>query len=55
MQRKKCTLCGKYSYSAATESGWICPYCGEDLTGVLAEPAVTDREETGQLKAGQEA
>lgn len=39
MVKKTCPTCGKSSYSASEEGEWICPYCGEDITKVPAEPA----------------
>ncbi|MDP3058699.1 MAG: hypothetical protein Q8N36_04515 [bacterium] len=37
MVSKLCGKCDKRSYSAASQGEWLCPYCGEDITHVLAE------------------
>lgn len=29
------------SFSSTAERVWICPYCGEDITGEAAKPAET--------------
>jgi len=33
VKRKTCPECGGRSYSSGADR-WVCPYCGEDLTGV---------------------
>jgi len=33
MVRKKCSRCESVSYSLSAKGRWICPQCGEDLTG----------------------
>jgi len=38
MFRKVCSTCKRPSYSACKEvGGWICPYCGTDMTGIPVE------------------
>ncbi len=32
MVMKKCSKCGKASYSACEHGTWLCPYCDTDLT-----------------------
>ena len=34
MFMKKCSKCGKVSYSASKHRTWLCPYCDTDLTKV---------------------
>ena len=36
MVEKTCDKCQKPSYSSNYQGEWICPYCGEDLTKILA-------------------
>ena len=48
---KRCFSCNKFSYSSTAERTWICPYCGEDITGTTANPA----EIEGYESYGEEA
>jgi len=36
MVEKTCDKCQKPSYSSNYQGEWICPYCGKDLTKILA-------------------
>ena len=31
MVSKKCSNCGKKSYSSSEKGKWECPYCGKDI------------------------
>jgi len=42
---KRCFSCNKFSYSSSDEKTWICPYCGEDITGETASPAGRVKDE----------
>ena len=47
MVYKICPDCIKPSYSAAINITWICPYCGLDITHLIAEenwPQATKNE-----------
>ena len=38
---KTCPGCGRNSYSATESGRWLCPYCGEDISEMPVEPAVS--------------
>lgn len=39
--RKTCPGCRRNSYSATESGRWLCPYCGEDISEMPVEPAVS--------------
>ncbi|UII56515.1 endonuclease Q family protein [Cytobacillus spongiae] len=41
MYRKNCTKCNRPSFSSSEVGKWICPICGNDLTGYPFFDAVT--------------
>lgn len=45
MMQKYCPVCGKYSYSAAPETKWLCPECGNDLTKYAATLPKNNKKE----------
>ncbi|MBS3951015.1 MAG: hypothetical protein KGZ53_10200 [Peptococcaceae bacterium] len=50
MFNKLCPHCNRRSFSASASGIWLCPYCGEDITSVLAISGNQHPDDKGKVE-----